>query len=332
MCFKSLSVFVLILAASSSLPAHSAVRKVPQQYPSIQAAVDAAVDGDTVRVAQGTYPENVTIAGKAISLIGAGAATTIIDGGGHDRGIAVLNVQPGTATIAGFTIRNGSAPGTEGGGLYAVDSNTIVRDNVLTANTACFGMALSAVGGSLKLLRNWIVANAPVDDCGYEAVLLRMETESVIEQNVIANHQSSGVYIQTAAKIYFRRNVVRDNAENLVTAARGWGGLGSYSSELVLENNLFVNNSGSLVGALFLGAADNGTQITRGNSFTSNTGSISSAVMFSGAPHDTNTNLFSDSQNVPEIDCGGNPLTIARSNVFASDSNPSFSGPCSFEP
>lgn len=102
----------------------------------------------------------------------------------------------------------------------------------------------------------------------------------------------------------------------------------------MLEDNLFANNSGSLVGGAFLGAPDNGTQISRGNSFNANTGGISSAMMLSplgASTHDVSSNLFNDGQTVPEIDCSGTAIAIRRNNVFATSSNP-LAQPCYFQP
>lgn len=57
---------------------------VPDNYPTIQEAVNAAGDGDTIRVRANDYPENVVIEGKYnISIIGDDASTTKIKGVAH---------------------------------------------------------------------------------------------------------------------------------------------------------------------------------------------------------------------------------------------------------
>ena len=43
-----------------------------------------------------------------VTIVGAGAASTIVDGGGLDR---VFKVNFGTVTISGLTVRNGFTPG-----------------------------------------------------------------------------------------------------------------------------------------------------------------------------------------------------------------------------
>ena len=64
-------------SAASSGGSHCAVLKVPWQYPTIQQAINAAHPCDTIRVAPGTYVEQLTI-DKSISIVGAGTGATII--------------------------------------------------------------------------------------------------------------------------------------------------------------------------------------------------------------------------------------------------------------
>lgn len=125
-------------------PAAAAVLKVPQQYATIQAAVDAAQEGDTVRVAAGNYPERVRITDKAIALDGAGAEQTTIDATASGRPLTVSTTGTGQVTVSGFTLKNGRVswedvdtepfgPG-RGGGVYAENTNMALLNNVITNN------------------------------------------------------------------------------------------------------------------------------------------------------------------------------------------------------
>lgn len=59
-----------LVALSSSLTGRAADHNVPAQYPTIQKAVDAAADGDTIHIAPGVYVEQILILRKKLTLLG----------------------------------------------------------------------------------------------------------------------------------------------------------------------------------------------------------------------------------------------------------------------
>lgn len=100
-------------AALLGLQAGGPIR-VPEDRPTLQAAVDAARDGDTVFVSPGLYRENVRIRGKTITLASRFLQSrdprdierTAIDGGG--RTVITVEKDAGPQTrIVGFTLQNG---------------------------------------------------------------------------------------------------------------------------------------------------------------------------------------------------------------------------------
>ena len=97
---------------------------VPDQFSSIQAAIDNSIDGDTILVSAGTYYENINFDGKNISLIGEDRNTTIIDGGADGSVIHFENGISETTQIKSFTIQNGHAE--DGGGIYCINSPKLI--------------------------------------------------------------------------------------------------------------------------------------------------------------------------------------------------------------
>ena len=136
----------LIIAGSLTLPLQAATITVADagaDHTSIQAAIDAANNGDEIIVSPGTYVENINFNGKAITVRSASGdpADTIIDGGGNGSVVTCDNGETSTTVLDGFTITNGSAG--DGGGMYNYKSSPTVRNCAFIGNTAknhCGGM------------------------------------------------------------------------------------------------------------------------------------------------------------------------------------------------
>ncbi|MBE7559929.1 hypothetical protein HS125_13690 [bacterium] len=149
--------------------------RVPQDAPTIQTAIDYAVDYDTIIVSPGVYYENLRFRGQNITLQGTNlrdwnvVANTIIDGGsrdsvitlnGNERDYATINRFTGqpTTRIEGLTIRNGSAE--YGGGINGASAGVtlnmlIIRDNHATMD----GGGIYRQSGNRERL--WISSTIP---------------------------------------------------------------------------------------------------------------------------------------------------------------------------
>lgn len=136
---------------------------VPQQFSTIQAAINASRNGNYVVVDNGVYYENIQIAGKEITLASryivdgdsTHIANTIVDGSQirNPDTASVIAILPGdnpyqSPHIIGLTIRNGrgwlinETVGSSivqkrvGGGIYIKQSNPIFTANVIVDNDA----------------------------------------------------------------------------------------------------------------------------------------------------------------------------------------------------
>lgn len=73
---------------------------VPDDFPTINQAIQNAIDGDTVLVRQGIYNETIVI-DKAITLKGEDTNSTIING---NKAGTVIQITHGNVTVTGLTI------------------------------------------------------------------------------------------------------------------------------------------------------------------------------------------------------------------------------------
>lgn len=126
---------------------------VPEDYSTIQEAINHANEGDTIYVKAGTYYENVVV-NKTLSLIGENRETTFIDGNGTGTGIWVgKHIQrTSNVTIRGLTIRNG-----EYGMRYENTSNSMITESIIE-NQTC-GILAGGEGSTNNTINNNIIRN-----------------------------------------------------------------------------------------------------------------------------------------------------------------------------
>ncbi|MEJ5310564.1 MAG: S8 family serine peptidase [Anaerolineae bacterium] len=127
-------------------------------YGTIQQAVNAAQDGDTVRIAAGVYFETVDVAGKNITLAGGynSTCTAYITGTTRIEGSAtsgsVLDVSSSVLAVRNLDIAWGSGIG---GGVDALGNARITLDNVdVLRNSASYAAGIYVSSNSVVTLTN----------------------------------------------------------------------------------------------------------------------------------------------------------------------------------
>ena len=133
--------------------ANSVTIYVPDAYPTIQEAVEAANPGDVIIVRPGIYSGNVFL-NKTLTLIGEDRNVTIIDGG---RLRNVIHVVSSDVVIINFTIQNSGNNPDESGILVFGAVNTIIRNNIIRNNN--IGIHLRHGSNNTLLIDNSILNN-----------------------------------------------------------------------------------------------------------------------------------------------------------------------------
>jgi nitrous oxidase accessory protein len=239
---------------------------VPDDYPTVQGAIDNAESGDTVLVRSGVYNQSINV-NKSISLIGQDAKTTVLTVPtiyGADYGyilvppppVIAVEIDADNVKISGFTIRKDNSLGVGiksngtsnqitdvfmdsiGGGIILQGSNQTVYQNYIA----------NALGGGVQCSGsyNQIMDNQMIND-GFSFSLsgqFNTVSENQVVDSSIYLGDSSLVYNNSISGSYINlwnsnSNIIYKNTmeKSILTVGGRAGGMGPAS------NNLFAANT-----------------------------------------------------------------------------------------
>ncbi len=253
-----------------------AVLDVPGAFPTIQAAIHAAANGDEVVLAPGAYSERINFNSKSIILRGSGgAAVTTIDGGGLGPTVTVTSVSA-PAALEGLTITGGVAPPTtSGGGVRIANSTFAIRACVIRQNRAVNGggAGLYATGANLTVTLTDFIENSATSTgsgiggglSGQNSTLLM--TTSRFFRNVANGIEGGGVAVSTSGTTTLRDCVFDGNRS---TEASGGGIYLAGSGSTSIENVQFTSNVAEAASGAGLFSSSSGTLTVTNSLFSQN--------------------------------------------------------------
>ena len=223
-------------------PYQPSVIHVPGDYPTIQAGINAAQNGDTVLVADGTFTgvgnKNIDFLGKAIVVISEnGAENCIIDCEGDGRGFYFHTNETRSSVLDGFKIINGAVT-DRGGGIKIVTASPTIKNCIISNNHAngtggeASGGGICAVVNASPLISNCTISNNTCNWCGGGIEIAQdlggPPSSPIVEYCTIQGNTS--------------------------TVCNG-GIVISNTTTAIVKNTLIINNTGPEIGAMHCWAA-----------------------------------------------------------------------------
>ena len=263
--FKAILTVLFLCCSTVS----AADRLVPSEYPTIQSAIDAAVNGDTVIIAPGTYTgsgnRDIDFKGKAITVRSTDpndpniVNTTIIDCNGMwddpHRGFYFHSGEDANSVLVGLTIQNGYGVNeiidenllSVGGAVFCSSSSPLITKCIFKNNTSSRGGAIFTHHCNPAVSRCVFEENSASYHGG--AIYCRHSQTLITDCNFIAN---SAIYYGGAVQIWSSDGEVR-NCVFQNNSGKYGAGLSTALGSPEIDNCTFNQNTAERGGGIFCG-------------------------------------------------------------------------------
>ncbi|MBN2829345.1 MAG: VCBS repeat-containing protein [Candidatus Cloacimonetes bacterium] len=219
---------------------------ISSPFATIQHAIDTAIGGDTIIVANGTYYECLNYDGKNTCIRSQYATShnpedignTIIDAGSAGHCVEFSQGETAECSLDGFTLINGNS--NWGGGVYITGASPTLKNLIIRNNQATDrGGAVYCQDGNPALLDSYIYANT----CGNRGgAMFIINSDLMIERCLVYGNESGnqgGAFALFSGETRIINCTVTDNAAGESSTG---GALFGYSTNPIIVNSIFWNN------------------------------------------------------------------------------------------
>lgn len=196
-------IFASLLHVQSFGSEHATI-VVPDDFHTIQEAINGAGSGEAIRVKAGTYHENI-LANKSISLIGEDKYNTIIDG---SKLGTVIEITVSSVSIGNLTVRNAGSSIEDSGIELSGVENCNINGNVLIENGNNGIMVYQSTG-------NAVIGNI-VAETGQSGIILYGSNNNTVSENSVQNASRYGIALQDSYHCHVTENNVTSSYEGIV--------------------------------------------------------------------------------------------------------------------
>jgi parallel beta-helix repeat protein len=224
----ALFIISLTLMPPATIKVQSKTIIVPDDYPTIQEAVNNASAGTTIFVRSGNYSTQIVVR-KPLSLIGEDPDNTIIETPKilKSRAVSTVEVFSENVTISGFTIKNSYVAIA----VFLEDQEhppsqcKIIDNKIITT-----GLGISIKGGQNHVISGNYVAGSSGNAFGFDF------SNSLISGNYITGNRAYGIVINSGENVTIYNNTISKNAVGIGPTGNG--------PLYIHENNIKDNQNG----------------------------------------------------------------------------------------
>lgn len=254
---KSTLLTLFIFLQFLNIAIAQSVLLVPSNYATIQNAIVASSNSDTILVSAGTYFETINYSGKNIVIKSiSGPTNTIINGNNLNTVVIFGTNESNNAILDGFTIIDGTnTNSTFGGGITCINSSPTIKNCIIKNCSSPNGGGINCLGSCSPLIENNEICNNLSTNLIGGGGGIRFRNDSTFNSTFIVSnptvvhnriHNNTAVY--NAGGIDFSGDlvagIIKFNEIDTNTAKFGGGiHLDTYAYPTIDSNTVRVNNS-----------------------------------------------------------------------------------------